>query len=41
MLLMAYDPTQPTQTRFDWYAVVAFAEKRPFFIQDGMNFSRK
>ena len=25
MLLMAYDPIQPTQTHFDWYAVVAFA----------------
>ena len=23
--LMAYDPIQTTQTRFDWYAVVAFA----------------
>ena len=41
VLLMADDPIQPTQTRFDWYAVEAFAKKDPFSIQDGINFSRK
>ena len=41
MLLMAYDPIQPTQTRLDWYAVAALALKRPFSIKDGITLSRK
>ena len=39
---MAYDPIQPTQTRYDGYPVEAFAEKKTlFFIQGGITLSRK
>ena len=38
MLLMAYDPIQPTQTRYDGYPVKAFAEKRHYFHSGRNNF---
>ena len=38
MLLMAYDPIQPTQTRYDGYPVEAFAEKRHYFHSGRNNF---
>ena len=41
MLLMAYDPIKPTQTRYDGYPVEAFAEKDIIFIQGGITLSWK
>ena len=41
MLLMAYDPIQPTQTRYDGYPVEAFGKKDLIFIQGGITLSRK
>ena len=38
MLLMAYDPIQPTPTRYDGYPVEAFAEKRHYFHSGRNNF---
>ena len=41
MLLMAYDPIQPTQIRYDGYPVEAFAKKYLIFNQGGITLSRK
>ena len=38
MLLMAYDPIQPTQTRSDGYPVETFAYKVPYFHSGRNNF---
>ena len=38
MLLMAYDPIQPTQTRYDGYPVESFAEKRHYCHSGRNNF---
>ena len=38
MLLMAYDPIQPTQTGSGGYPVEAFALKRPYFHSGRNNF---
>ena len=38
---MAYDPIQPTQTRYDGYPVEAFTKKDIIFIQGGITLSRK
>ena len=41
MLLMAYDPIQPTPTRYDGYPVEALQKKDIIFIQGGITLSRK
>ena len=41
MLLMAYDPIQPTQTRSDGYPVEHLHKKDLIFIQGGITLSRK